>query len=575
MLRLQKILRGFLFLPVFFYGMHILPGQKLEERSEHAFEGVGDAVDMLLAPYDKPGMPGAAVAIMNKGEVVFQNTYGTGNLEYKVPVTPSTVFHVASVSKQFTVFSVLLLAESGRISLDDDIRDYISEVPDFGHTITLRHLIHHTSGLRDQWDLLIMAGWRLDDVITQEHILKMISWQKELNFLPGERYMYCNTGYTLLSEVVKRVTGMSLHDFTRNRIFAPLGMDNTFFCDDHERVISNRAYSYYRSKGHYKKGVLNYANTGATGLFTTLEDLTKWVRNFDNPLVGNKKIFEKMMRRGVLSDGDTIDYAMGQRIGIYHGMQIIHHTGSDAGFKAYLGRIPEKDFALIVLSNNAGFPESLIARKIIEVIFPRQPGPSLACFSDNRSVTGSDESLPVGHKKYCGTYWNDKNLYLVKIRLINDTLRFVWPGKFDRPMIPEGRDTFRMPGFYPHLRAVFDHHPHPGKTLTLKREGSDALCFISHLQVEYTRQSLHKYTGIYFSPELATWYLFEVKDKKLVVSHRRHRDFYIKPYGLDLFQADGRIFRKIRFVRTVDGQIRGCSISSRRAREIWFNKISR
>lgn len=228
-------------------------------------------VDQLFATWDKPESPGAAIAVIKDGVVVYKRGYGSANLEYNVPITPQTVFHVASVSKQFTAFAIALLAHQGKLSLDDDIRKHLPEVPDFGKKITIRHLIHHTSGLRDQWTLLGMAGWRLDDVITKEHILKMVRHQKELNFDPGAENLYSNTGYTLLAVIVERVSGQSFRDYTDANIFKPLGMTNTHFHDDHERIVKNRAYSYSPAGpgGGFKAAPLNYANVGATSLFTT------------------------------------------------------------------------------------------------------------------------------------------------------------------------------------------------------------------------------------------------------------------------------------------------------------------
>src|SRR6185369_8859885 len=176
-------------------------------------------VDQLFATWDKPESPGAAIAIIKDGAVVYKRGYGSANLEYNVPITPQTVFHVASVSKQFTAFAIAMLASQGKLSLDDDIRKQLPEVPDFGKKITIRHLIHHTSGLRDQWTLLAMAGWRLDDVITKEHIMKMVRYQRELNFDPGAEHLYSNTGYTLLAAIVERVSGQSFREYTEANIF--------------------------------------------------------------------------------------------------------------------------------------------------------------------------------------------------------------------------------------------------------------------------------------------------------------------------------------------------------------------
>ena len=324
-------------------------------------------IDQIFCQYSGIDLPGAAIAVVKNGEIAYKNGFGMANLEYDIPVTPSTVFHIASVSKQFTVFSILLLESEGRLSLDDDIRKFIPEVPDFGKKITLRNLANHTSGLRDQWNLLALAGWRLDDVITKEQIFKLVSKQKELNFNPGDEYVYCNTGYTLLAEVVARVSGKSFPEFTDENIFKPLNMTNTLFYDDHEKIVKNRAYSYQHGRSGYKKSVLSYANAGATSLFTTVEDIGLWAMNFENPVVGNHDIFNKMSQRAVLNKGDTIDYALGQGISKYKGLKMISHGGADAGYRTFLGRFPDQKLSVIVFSNDGSCDPGSLAIKVADV----------------------------------------------------------------------------------------------------------------------------------------------------------------------------------------------------------------
>ena len=324
-------------------------------------------IDQLFTPWNNLNTPGAAVAVEKDGKVIFKKGYGSAELEYNIPITPQTVFHIASVSKQFTCFSILLLEKEGKLSINDDIRKYIPEVPDFGKVITLNHLMHHMSGLRDQWELLAMAGWRLDDNITKDHILRLVSRQKELNFNPGDEYVYCNTGFTLLAEVVARVSGQSFPEFTRTHIFEPLRMTNTLFYDNCEKLVKNRAYSFYEDSTGFKKSNLNYSNVGATSLFTTAEDLCQWSRNFENPVVGDKDIINRMNIRGVLNKGDTITYAMGQDISKYKGLKLIAHGGADAGYRSFLGRFPDQKFSVNVLSNLASFDPGGMALKIADI----------------------------------------------------------------------------------------------------------------------------------------------------------------------------------------------------------------
>ena len=213
---------------------------------------VDNQIDKLFSGYNR-ATPGVAVAVVKDGKIIFKKGYGTANLEYDLPITTKTVFQIASVSKQFTAFSIYLLEKQGKISLEDDVRKYLPEVPDVGKTIKIKHLLAHTSGIKDQTALLTLAGWRMDDVTTTQHILRLISRQKELNFEPGSQYLYSNSGYTLLAETVKRVSGGSFAEFTKKSIFEPLGMTDTQFYDDFERIVKNRADSYELENGTYKK----------------------------------------------------------------------------------------------------------------------------------------------------------------------------------------------------------------------------------------------------------------------------------------------------------------------------------
>ncbi len=340
------------------------PGEYAVEiiRLEKAGRTPARKIDQLLALVDRPDSPGAAVAVIQDGKTIYKKGFGSAQLEYGIPITPSTIFHVASVSKQFTAFAVAMLADQGKLSLDDDVRKHIPEVPDFGKTITLRHLIYHTSGLRDQWHLLRLAGWRWDDVMTLEHILTMVRNQKELNFDPGEERAYCNTGYTLLAETVARVTGQSFREWTQANIFEPLKMNNTHFHDDHEMLVPNRAYSYYphaEASLGFRKAVLSYANVGATSLFTTVEDLAKWSNNFDTAHVGGPSVIKTMLESGGLNDDgqewSNPAYAFGLYLDEYRGLTAIAHSGGDAGFRSMLIRFLEQHFAVVILSNFANF----------------------------------------------------------------------------------------------------------------------------------------------------------------------------------------------------------------------------
>ena len=321
-------------------------------------------IDSLFSIYNSK-TAGVAVGIVKDGELIYKKGYGTANLEYDIPITPKTIFNVGSVSKQFTTFSIYLLEKQGKVSLNDDIRKYIPDLPIYEKTITIKHLCSHTSGLKDQWALLTLAGWRMDDVITSEQILKILKKQKELNFSPGSQFKYSNSGFTLLTEIVKRVSGKSFSEFAKENIFNPLGMKNTFIFDDNEKIVKNRAYSYGSENGLYSKRNLNSSSVGPSNVYTTVEDLSKWTANFENPKIGDVNFINHFNEVSLLDngepaillvrDGETIFHAKGQFMRNYKGLNVYNHTGSDAGFKSYLGRFQDNKLSIILLSNDESF----------------------------------------------------------------------------------------------------------------------------------------------------------------------------------------------------------------------------
>ncbi len=325
-------------------------------------------VDQLFAEWNQSDSPGAALAVVKDGEIIYEQGYGTANLEYDIPITTRTIFDIASVSKQFAGFAIATLSYEGKLSLDDDIRMYLPDVPDFGNTITIRHLLHHTSGLRDWVQSLVIAGDVMEDVISFKHILKMVRHQKALNFEPGAEFLYSNTGYNLLAEIVETVTGDSFREWTDANIFKPLAMTNTHFHDDHQMILKNRAYSYQVDENErFKHAVNNTTALGSSSLYSTVEDLAKWILNFDDARIGGQTVIEQMHQRGVLNDGEQIDYAFGLNIGEYRALRTVGHSGSWRGFRSHLMRFPDQKFGVVILCNLDTFNPLSLAEKVADL----------------------------------------------------------------------------------------------------------------------------------------------------------------------------------------------------------------
>ena len=286
------------------------------------------------------------------------------NLELNVGNTPQTVFDIGSVSKQFTAIAIHLLAREGKLSLDDDIRKWVPEIPSYGKTVTLRHLLHHTGGLRDYIELMSLQGMVEEDLSPESDVLEIMARQKAPNFAPGEDYLYCNTGYNLLALVVEKASGQSLRDFSEQRIFAPLGMRHTQISDSHTRIIPNRATGYQKEGAGYGIEMSDWEQTGDGAVLTTVEDLFRWNQNFFEPKVGDAKLIADMQVVGVLNSGKKIDYASALRLGTYRGLPTVSHSGSWAGYRAQLLRFPEQKFAVACLCNDGGTsnPSRLVAQ---------------------------------------------------------------------------------------------------------------------------------------------------------------------------------------------------------------------
>ena len=358
-------------------------------------EGFEAKVDQLFSEWNKIDSPGAAVAVTRDDEVIYTQGYGMANLEYDIPITPTSIFDIASVSKQFVAFAIVTLAHEGKLALDDDIRVHLPDVPDFGHTITIRHLLHHTSGLRDWVQSLVIAGDMMDDVISFKHILKMARHQKALNFKPGAEYLYSNTGYNLLAEIVETITGNSFREWTDTNIFKPLGMTNSHFHDDYEMILKNRAYSYQAiENGGFKHAINNTTALGSSSLYSTVEDLAKWILSFDDTQIGEQTVSDQMHQRGVLNNGEQISYALGLSIGEYRGLETVGHSGSWRGFRSHLIRFPEQKFGVVILCNLNTFNPLHLTEKVADIYLADILEPEETPAPKNTSRTPEKDNKP-------------------------------------------------------------------------------------------------------------------------------------------------------------------------------------
>jgi len=324
-------------------------------------------VDEVFAKYTS-STPGCAVGVAIDGKRVVIKGYGSADLEHDVPIGEETIFEAGSVSKQFTAAAVLLLARDSKLSIDDPVRKYIPELPAYPTDITIRHMLTHTSGLRDWGSVEDIAGWpRTSRVYTQDHVLDIVSRQKALNFTPGTHWSYSNTGFNLAAVIVSRVSGMPFADFVRERIFKPRGMTHTSWRDDFTRIVKGRAIAYDERDGAVHTDMPFENVYGNGGLLTTAGDLLRWNENFVAPVVGDAAFIEEQQRTGKFSDGRPHIYAFGLYIRTYRGVREVSHSGSTAGYRAFLARYPDQHTSVAVLCNLASANATQLAHQVADI----------------------------------------------------------------------------------------------------------------------------------------------------------------------------------------------------------------
>lgn len=515
------------------------------------------AVGALFADWVDSTTPGCAVGVNRRGQPVYRGAFGMANLETATPITPNTIFQAASLAKQFTAMSVMLLVRDGRLSLDDDVRQFIPELPDYGARITLRHLLTHTSGLRDFFEMLILARGRFEeDRITNADMMDIVTRQKSLNFTPGTEFLYSNTGYALLEVVVSRVSGKSLRDFAAERIFAPLGMTHTQFKEDYFALVPGRAAGYGRRGAGWRSSTPNYDVYGSTNLFTTIGDLMIWTANLDNPRVGDTSIVRQMSASAVLPNGDRTDYGFGLSLWNDEGTTVVEHEGGDPGFRSYLARYLQDSLAVAVLCNTPSDPVSLghgiadIYRGMVRGARPASRGspPTLA-----------DSNIAA---RRAGVYFQPTTLEVVELTMRDGKL---YTRRFGgRELQPIDANRFRVAGR--EIEDLFGPGPRSGfvaRSLTPSRQ---PVPFEWKEPVTVTPGMLAQYAGDYFSDDLNTVYRVTAGDSTLVLRTGTTEGMTARPVFADTF-VSGQI--TIRFIRNPTG-VSGFEISHPRARRLGF-----
>lgn len=560
---------GLVCLLAFFSG--ILTNQSNEQK-----------VDDLLSMWKSKDKPGISVAVNKGTKTVYKRNFGMASLENSAAINDETIFLIASVSKQFTAFAINLLAAEGKLSLDDDINKYLPEMPEYEHPITIIHLLNHTSGLRDVDDLNGIIGVGLSDYTTFNYGFKLISNQKQLNFKPGSKYDYSNSGYILLAKIVENLSATDFRKFMDSRVFKPLKMNSTFVMDNPFEVVENKATAYFSDDGNaHSRNNLTSANYGSTGIYTTLHDLNIWAKNFSDPKVGSRAIFNSMKTQGKLNDGERINYAMGQEIKQLNGYETIFHGGGQGAYRAYLIRFPETELSITLLSNSSYSTNFILdyVDSIANIYLPEKPTESADNLPKNKpknSKKAPEINIKADTlKNFTGDYKIQDGL-IFTIEAIDEGIQLLITGN-EKPtaLKPISNNEFLLTDNNSGNRIVFNgNSTSPSSSISYYQADFEYKGDRIEL-VEYDKKSIEfqELTGLFYSPELSTSYLLKHEEMDLIATHGRNLPIILKPHQPDVFNSSTSFFQKVEFKRNKNNEVIGLLVSGSRSKDIEFIKI--
>ncbi len=520
-----------------------------------------DKVDQLFAAWDKPDSPGCVLGIIERGRMIYKRGYGMADLEHDIPISSKTVFRIASTSKQFTAMCVLLLAEEGKIALDDTIGKYLPEMPQYESSITTCHLLYHTSGIRDYLDLMGLAGMRENDYYTDDEALAMLARQKELNFKPGDQYLYSNAGYFLLSVIVQRASGQSLRDFAAEKVFQPLGMSSTHFYDDHTMIVKDRAigYSPVNDSG-YRINMTTLDIVGDGGIFTTVEDLFLWDQNFYQPKLG-KSLLAHLLSPGRLNNGKRLDYACGLIIRDYKGLKMISHGGAFVGFRAEMIRFPAQEFTVICLANMSSINPHQLALRVADLYLSDQ-----ITGEGDSSTTSKVKELPLSElEDKVGVYHSPVTDTILELSVQEDKLIAAMSG-FEFQLVPVSGTEFRVAETP--INIKFAQEEEQRVHLLIEGRKPDTLQAIK--VVSLSADQLAAYRGDYYSDDLQTTCKIVLENGQLYIKHKNSPPDPLKPALGDIFRTSGLT---LHFSRSQIGQITSFTVNTGRVKNIRFARL--
>lgn len=523
-------------------------------------------IDKIFAEWDRPSTPGCALGVFKNGEMAYAKGYGLANMEYDIPNSTNSVFRIGSTSKQFTAACIVLLVEQGKLTLDNKLSDYFPDFPAYGETITIRHLLNHTSGIRDYLQLTYLKGMSDDDYYTDEQLMGWLVKQTDLNFAPGEEYMYSNSGYWLLGQIVKEASGMNMADYAQKEIFEPLGMSDTHFHNDHTQIVKNRASGYMpRRDGGYRISMTTLDMIGDGGIFTTINDIKKWDDAYYSSKVLSKEFWNMMTKQGVLNSGEEIEYASGLMIDEYKGLKTISHGGAFVGFRADMVRFPEQKLSIAIFTNRGDANPTRMTYQVADILLKDKLVVKEEVPEFLLKVASSVEE--ISNDKFVGDYEIEPGVVL-GISVKNDTVNVIqsW-NKSTYSIIKTGGNTYEIPGVAD-LSFTFSELSNGQTNLLTVIQGGETSKARRKEKVDLSGVKLTDYTGNYYSTEMDATYDMTLEEDVLTLTIENKQSYTCSLSDTDQFNVP---LGMIRFQRT-DGLVSGFELDSGRVKNLKFVK---
>ncbi|WP_460219768.1 serine hydrolase domain-containing protein [Psychroserpens sp. MEBiC05023] len=553
-----------LFATLTFFVMMISFSQEVQKRQITSTE-----IDAIFSQWDTKDKAGIAVGILNDGKIEYAKGFGLANLEHKIPVNPETKFHIGDLAKEFTVYALLLLEQRGKLKLDDDVRKFIPKLSTLPNTISIKQLIHHTSGLNNSEVSKALAGWKADDVFTKEQAYDLVLNQAHNLPASGTTQRYTDAGFMILEDLISMVGKMPYAEFISKEIFEPLGMKHSVF-DTQQAIITNKAQGYFPSNNSFVCSTMNPSQTIISDVYTTVEDMCLWAKELLNPKIGTQQMVEKFDSLSIVNNKEveetnTALYTGGHRFWNFRGAKKLYHIEVAGGYASKLIRYPDYDLAVVIMGNDGtynGYAATGASELYIED-FLENPVKQEATQIASKKI--SKKQL----KAFEGDYWDIDSHTSRKIYVANDTLRYFRGSGNESPLVPLNNKSFKMIT-RGEVMVHFDTNVVP-KTMTVK-VGNDTFNLIAYKLNAGWSEDLSPFIGNYYSQDLNTSYSLSISKSNLILQHPRLETIQLSPRIKDTFTGNQRHFSALKFQRDTNGSINGFKLSTNGVNDIWFQK---